>query len=86
MERVAMKDAICGNFLASDLSSISEDNISLWKPPKFKLLVFVSSTFTDTEKERNVLLEKVVPNLRRIGHLNGGIDVTFIDLRWGKFC
>lgn len=83
MAKDAIFNAICGRFLDHELSNADEEIIHLCKPPKFRLLVFVSSTFTDTEKERNILLEKVVPKLRKFGLLNGGIDVTFVDLRWG---
>jgi WD40 repeat protein len=45
-------------------------------------MVFASSTFTDTQSERNILLEKIQPRLRQIGRQHG-IDVMIVDMRWG---
>ena len=46
------------------------------------LEVFVSSTFTDTHKERNILLTEILPKLRdRASKFK--IAVTFFDLRTG---
>jgi hypothetical protein len=64
-----------GNFL-------SFDKIKTWVPLRSKLLVFVSSTFTDTSRERNVLLVSILPDLRARGN-KFGIDVTMVDMRWG---
>ena len=57
-------------------------DILLWKPPKFKLLVYVSSTFTDTHQERNILIEKIQPLLHSYG-LPNEVSVTFIDMSYG---
>jgi hypothetical protein len=35
-----------------------------WNSLSFELRVFVSSTFTDTELERNILLQKILPDLQ----------------------
>eukprot|EP01038_Epipyxis_sp_PR26KG_P004093 gene4093-5841_t len=53
-----------------------------WSIPKWKLMVFVSSTFTDTVVERNIILEKILPRLKAVG-LVKGIQVIFVDMRWG---
>ena len=50
--------------------------------PKKKLILFVSSTFTDTFKERNVLQEKILPELQRLGTKNN-LTVLFYDMRFG---
>lgn len=65
---------LCGNFNDYDTSK--------WRSPQWKLLVFVSSTFTDTNAERNVLMANILPSLRNAG-LKVGIEVTFVDMRWG---
>ncbi len=52
-------------------------------PPKFNLMVFVSSTFTDTGIERNILLDRILPELREIARQYVDIEICFIDLRWG---
>ena len=46
------------------------------------MMAFVSSTFTDTHAERNILLENVLPDLRDIARPYG-IEINFVDMRWG---
>ena len=53
-----------------------------WKAPDFKLYVFVSSTFDDTQIERNIIQQKIAPYLRNIGDKHA-IQVIFMDMRWG---
>jgi hypothetical protein len=53
-----------------------------WKTPAFKLLVFVSSTFTDTQRERDFLMDELQFELRREAEAHG-IQVIFVDMRWG---
>jgi len=59
--------------------TISSDE---WASPSFKLLVFVSSTFTDTQLERNYLMDELLFSLRRDAKPYG-IQVIFADMRWG---
>ena len=44
--------------------------------------IFISSTFSDMQEERDVIQKNVLPKLRhfsrRMGH-----DVSVVDLRWG---
>ena len=40
--------------------------------PKKKLMFFVSSTFTDTHAERDLLMLEIVPELREKGRRHGG--------------
>lgn len=44
--------------------------------------IFVSSTFKDFERERQVLAATVLPRLKRRAAARG-VDVSLIDLRWG---
>ena len=44
--------------------------------------IFVSSTFSDMQSERDIIQTKVLPRLKR-DLLPQGIDVQFVDLRWG---
>ena len=44
--------------------------------------IFVSSTFTDTEVERNLLIEDVQPYLREVCSLFG-YEFRFCEMRWG---
>jgi len=65
--------------------SLDEDTVSsmdVWAAPRFRLSVFLSSTFTDTHRERAVLMEKVLPRLREKAKPHN-VDVTFVDMRWG---
>lgn len=52
-----------------------------WKPPENKFLLFVSSTFTDTHEERNVL-HALLPALRALATA-AGLSIIFLDLRSG---
>lgn len=68
-------------------SEVLKGNISTfdkgqWMPPHSNLLLFVSSTFTDTYRERNILLEKILPSMRESAKQHF-IDVVFFDMRWG---
>jgi tetratricopeptide (TPR) repeat protein len=47
-----------------------------------ELRVFISSTFTDLEDERQHLAKKIFPAIRQICR-ERGIEFTEIDLRWG---
>jgi WD40 repeat protein/Cdc6-like AAA superfamily ATPase len=50
--------------------------------PNNKLNVFISSTFTDTHQERNILHESILPKLQIMGREND-IQITLSDLRFG---
>jgi WD40 repeat protein len=53
-----------------------------WKNPSWKLLIFISSPFTDTQNERSFLVDEYQFKLREIGQ-RYGIQVIFVDMRWG---
>ena len=53
----------------------SQSTLSQWKSPSFKLIVFVSSTFTDTILERNYLLDELLFELREKGTAHGMFNV-----------
>ena len=44
--------------------------------------IFVSSTFRDMHEERDIIHEKVLPELNEYA-LQYGESVSFCDLRWG---
>ncbi|EDO37261.1 predicted protein, partial [Nematostella vectensis] len=44
--------------------------------------IFMSSTFTDTEEERNALMEKVYPKLKEFCKQKG-YEFQVVDMRWG---
>jgi hypothetical protein len=50
--------------------------------PKSKLSVFISSTFTDSHAERNVLNEVILPLLQE-KYREHGIQIMFSDMRFG---
>ncbi|XP_050392068.1 NACHT and WD repeat domain-containing protein 2 [Patella vulgata] len=50
--------------------------------PRSVVRIFLSSTFSDTKVERNVLSRKVYPNLRDYC-ADLGLDFQIVDLRWG---
>ena len=47
-----------------------------------KLMIFLSSTFTDTHGERNVILKSVLKDLRALADPYD-VEVSFIDMRYG---
>ena len=59
-----------------------EDDLDVWRTPRFMLAVFISSTFKDTVEERNILVDEVAPELRTLGQ-DKGVEVMFVDFRWG---
>ena len=70
--------AVCGGILLKDILGRHTE----WKAPSFELIVFLSSTFTDTHRERNYFMSKLLPHL--VGkYRQYGIQVTFVDMRWG---
>ena len=51
-----------------------------WRAQERLILVFVSSTFTDTHEERNTLIESIIPDVRqRFRH----VIIKLVDMRWG---
>eukprot|EP00055_Hartaetosiga_balthica_P018207 m.130628 g.130628 ORF g.130628 m.130628 type:complete len:1726 (-) comp9469_c0_seq1:486-5663(-) len=69
-------DAVAGKLL--DLSQLTLLGV---KRPSIRL--FLSSTFTDTEIERNVLIEDVQPFLRLVGQKVGVQVHQSSEMRWG---
>lgn len=55
---------------------------NLWQPPTFKLSIFFSSTFTDTKRERAVIMNEIFPRLSERGQALG-VQCVFTDMRWG---
>ncbi|XP_061189796.1 NACHT and WD repeat domain-containing protein 2-like [Saccostrea echinata] len=45
--------------------------------------IFISSTFTDTREERNILIEEVYPRLQSYCKQNYGLEFQVVDMRWG---
>ena len=75
--------ALRGAFYQKHTTAVTEEILPLsWAPPKRTILIFVSSTFTDTHEERNILLEKVLPLLRDHTRPHG-LDILLLDLRSG---
>ena len=60
----------------------SEGDLARWAAPRHSLVVFVSSTFTDTQHEREVLNNELLPKLREQAQSHG-LEVVFVDMRWG---
>eukprot|EP00026_Physarum_polycephalum_P000179 Phypoly_transcript_00179.p1 GENE.Phypoly_transcript_00179~~Phypoly_transcript_00179.p1 ORF type:complete len:1916 (+),score=293.82 Phypoly_transcript_00179:377-6124(+) len=67
----------------SDEDFIEAMKGSTLESPQSQLVrVFVSSTFTDTEKERNLLMEDVYPFMQRMSRILG-MEFETVDMRWG---
>jgi hypothetical protein len=52
-----------------------------WRKNTWKLLIFVSSTFTDTHRERDYLLKVLQPKLGKQIARKNHIEFSFIDTR-----
>ena len=65
------RKVISGGFMLSKL-----------RKPTFKMILFISSTFTDTHKERNYIERVVLPRLEQLA-AQRGVELSFIDMRWG---
>lgn len=70
------------NKLHNFMRMMSGDISEKYKQIQFKLNVFISSTFTDTHLERDILISQILPLLRKLG-IKHDIEVTFVDMRWG---
>ena len=64
--------------------NFSEDNFCKIRKsiPTSKLVIFFSSTFTDTHFERNIIMEEILPELQLKGK-EYGVSVVFVDMRFG---
>ncbi|KAG1670315.1 NACHT and WD repeat domain-containing protein 2 [Nymphon striatum] len=45
--------------------------------------IFTSSTFTDTQVERNMLMEQIYPKLKEFCREKHGLEFQVVDMRWG---
>ena len=76
--------AIQGDFMNGSFDSKGKyiTTNAKWKFKQWQMLVFLSSTFTDTRLERNILINIILPLLRDEA-MQYDIEVTFVDMRWG---
>ncbi|XP_041349254.1 NACHT domain- and WD repeat-containing protein 1-like [Gigantopelta aegis] len=62
---------------------IIQGKVDLECPSTTKIVrIFTSSTFTDSFHERNALMEKVYPNLKKVCQ-EEGYEFQVVDMRWG---
>ena len=59
-----------------------QGKLDCWAVPSHELSTFVSSTFTDTQHEREVLVNDILPELRRLARPYQ-VQVCFLDMRFG---
>ena len=57
--RQLREKVLCGDFVCA------KNILEKWMKPHDVLVMFVSSTFTDTMIERNILLQNILPELRK---------------------
>ena len=74
--RQLREKVLCGDFVCA------KNILEKWMKPHDVLVMFVSSTFTDTMIERNILLQNVLPELRKKGR-EQGVEARFVDMRYG---
>ena len=68
-----------GGTVTTSLFPVRPDNIFLLSR---SVRVFVSSTASDSKLERNVLQQKILPDLRALVR-HYGLTVDLVDMRWG---
>jgi flagellar biosynthesis GTPase FlhF len=71
-----LKDFLRGRVTGTNLEELGK------LLPKKKMMVFVSSTFLDTNFERDVLHRKILPDLQSAASVSG-IEIVFYDMRFG---
>lgn len=62
--------------------AVDDKDAKRWRPPPKNLLIFVSSTFTDSHLERDILTEQILPSLQAKAQKYGML-VTLTDMRYG---
>ncbi|XP_045175580.2 NACHT domain- and WD repeat-containing protein 1-like isoform X2 [Mercenaria mercenaria] len=77
--RRAIPKEVVGQILEGDMTVVDISSVPTAQP---KVVVFVSSTFTDTKAERNHLMKDVYPYLRGLCR-RLGVDFGTVDMRWG---
>ncbi|XP_070560212.1 NACHT domain- and WD repeat-containing protein 1-like [Ptychodera flava] len=69
--------------LREDLRQILAGDTTRKCPSNAKIVrIFTSSTFTDTQHERNALMERVYPKLKKFCQ-EKGYEFQVVDMRWG---
>ena len=72
--------------LLPDLNASSETPLQAAKPVmnllSREIRLFISSPFIDMQQERDVLVKKVIPKLRRLC-MQRDVAFSYVDLRWG---
>ncbi|KAI8517772.1 NACHT domain- and WD repeat-containing protein 1 [Branchiostoma belcheri] len=64
-------------------AALMEGHMTALPPDKSNIVrIFMSSTFSDMAKERNILLQKAYPELREFCQKQG-LDFQVMDMRWG---
>jgi molecular chaperone DnaK (HSP70)/GTPase SAR1 family protein len=81
-QRMSRKDSDPRIEVLSGSFNNSTYPIEKWKRKSGKLMTFVSSTFTDTQREREYLMQELLPKLREFAS-SFSLEVTFVDMRWG---
>ncbi|XP_052812431.1 NACHT domain- and WD repeat-containing protein 1-like [Mya arenaria] len=77
--RSSIPEDVVSAVLSGDLGTLDLSSIPSAQP---RVVVFVSSTFTDTKAERNQLMKDVYPFLRTLCR-RLGVEFGTVDMRWG---
>lgn len=68
----------------NSLDRLFSGNLDKLPPlPKRVVRLFISSTFTDMTLERNTLMERVYPRMKKYCRERHGLDFQVVDMRWG---
>ena len=58
------------------------NQVNIWKRPSWAILVFISSTLSDSYREREFLMKVLSAELQRMGR-ESNVSFMFVDMRWG---
>ena len=67
---------LAGGFSSETIGKLPKE----WRAQERLILVFISSTFTDTHEERNLLIQSIVPEVRK---RFPRATIKVVDMRWG---
>ena len=80
--QVAVDEEAAGQRKMALQGMFGQGKLDCWAVPSHELSTFVSSTFTDTQHEREVLVNIILPELRRQARPYQ-VQVCLLDMRFG---
>ncbi|XP_022342057.2 NACHT and WD repeat domain-containing protein 2-like isoform X2 [Crassostrea virginica] len=83
MTKSLIQEGVTSSSIKSGVNAILMGNLTVDLPPTAKIVrIFTSSTFKDTEKERNMWMTDAYPKIKLFCQ-NLGYEFQVVDMRWG---